>query len=44
MPKYGDFKIFNNVVILAQGTNAEEAQKHINLIIIGLAPASSASE
>ena len=44
VPKYGDFKIFNNVVILAQGTNAEEAQKHINLIIIGLAPASSTSE
>ena len=36
IPKYADYKIFGNVIILGQGADLEESHKNINLIVDGL--------
>ena len=36
IPKYADYKIFGNVIILGQGADTEESHKNINLIVDGL--------
>ena len=36
IPKYADYKIFGNVIILGQGADLEESHKNINLMVDGL--------
>ncbi len=36
IPKYADYKIFGNVIILGQGADLEESHKNINLNVDGL--------